>query len=185
MPYCPKCGTQVPSDAKFCTNCGATLGVSAPAAPPPPPSGYAPPGALADLGSRIVAGLIDGIIIGVIAGILGALMFAGAWTMDFFGFGWFWGLFGGMFALMALLWVIYFTYFEGTSGQTIGKKFAHIRVVKENGSACDFASALIRNILRIVDEQPAVYILGIILIASTEKRQRLGDMLAKTIVVKA
>jgi uncharacterized RDD family membrane protein YckC len=86
---------------------------------------------------------------------------------------------------MALLWVIYFTYFEGTSGQTIGKRFTQIRVVKENGSPCDFGSALIRNILRIVDEQPAVYILGIILIASTDKRQRLGDMLAKTIVVKA
>lgn len=37
MPYCPKCGNEVPADAKFCTNCGATLGQ----APPPPPPGLA------------------------------------------------------------------------------------------------------------------------------------------------
>ena len=40
MPYCPKCGTQVPSDAKFCTSCGTSLGEIAP--PAPPPSGHAP-----------------------------------------------------------------------------------------------------------------------------------------------
>jgi len=60
--------------------------------------------------------------------------------------------------------------FEGTSGQTIGKKLTHVRVIKEDGSRCDFGSALVRNIL------------GIILIAVTEKKQRLGDMLAKTVV---
>jgi len=43
----------------------------------------------------------------------------------------------------------------------------------------------VRSILRIIDSLPAIYILGIILIAATDKRQRLGDMLAKTIVVKA
>jgi len=186
MPYCPKCGSQVPGDAKFCTSCGASLEVSAPAAPPPPPSGYTPPSPLADLGSRIVAGLIDYIIIGIVAAILffvalAPLMTAPAWMMG----GWGWGWFGGMFGIQFLLWLIYFTYFEGTSGQTLGKKFAHVKVVKEDGSSCDFGSALVRSILRIIDSLPAIYILGIILIAATDKRQRLGDMLAKTIVVKA
>jgi len=37
MPYCPKCGEEVPADAKFCTSCGAPLSEV-----PPPPSGYAP-----------------------------------------------------------------------------------------------------------------------------------------------
>lgn len=97
-------------------------------------------------------------------------------------------VFGGFFLIvgvMALLWLVYFTYFEGTSGQTIGKKLTHIKVVKEDGSTCDLGSALVRNFLRIVDHLPFLYILGIILIAATDKRQRLGDMLAKTIVVKA
>ncbi|WP_455363460.1 RDD family protein [[Eubacterium] cellulosolvens] len=189
MPYCPACGKEVPSDAKFCTSCGAALGVVTPAAPPPP-SGYAPPSPLADLGSRIVAGLIDYIILGVIAAILfflafAPLMAAPAWMMGGWGATWGWGWFGGLFGTQFFLWLIYFTYFEGTSGQTIGKKFAHVRVVKEDGSSCDFGSALVRSILRIIDSLPAFYILGIILIAATDKKQRLGDMLAKTIVVKA
>jgi predicted amidophosphoribosyltransferase len=57
MPYCPECGREVPADAKFCTNCGATVGVTGPAARPP--SGHVPPIPLADVGSRIVAGIVD------------------------------------------------------------------------------------------------------------------------------
>jgi len=178
----------VPSDAKFCTNCGATLEVSTSATTPPPPSGYAPPSALADLGSRIVAGIIDYIIIAIVAGILSFLLVAPWFMVTGSGMmgtpGWFSGIWG-IVGLMWLLWLIYFTYFEGTSGQTIGKKFTHIKVVKESGAGCDFGSALIRNILRIIDHLPFLYILGIILIAATEKRQRLGDMLGKTLVVKA
>jgi hypothetical protein len=38
MPYCPKCGSEVATDARFCINCGAPLGE----VPPPPPVAYAP-----------------------------------------------------------------------------------------------------------------------------------------------
>jgi uncharacterized RDD family membrane protein YckC len=138
------------------------------------------------LGSRIVAGLIDYIILGIIAAVvtfvaITPFMTGPSWMM----YGWSWGWFGGMFGIQFLLWLIYFTYFEGTSGQTFGKRFAHIRVIKEDGSRCDYGSALIRSLLRIIDSLPAIYILGIILIAATEKKQRLGDMLAKTLVIKA
>jgi uncharacterized RDD family membrane protein YckC len=189
MTFCPKCGREVPADAKFCTNCGAPLEIAA-TPTTSASSGYAPPSPLGDLGSRIVAGIVDYIIIGIVAGILSILLVV-PWATTgpgmmgpFDTMGWasgIWGVLGVMF----LLWLIYFTYFEGTSGQTIGKKFTHIRVIKENGSRCDFGSALIRNLLRIIDHLPFLYILGIILIAATEKKQRLGDMLAKTIVVKA
>jgi hypothetical protein len=37
MPYCPKCGSEVPTEAKFCTNCGAPVGEA-----PAPPAGYTP-----------------------------------------------------------------------------------------------------------------------------------------------
>ena len=189
MPYCPKCGKEVSADAKFCANCGATLAVAGPAPSLPPPSGYVPPSPLADLGSRIVAGIVDYIIIGIIAGILAIFTLvpwalSAPWMMGGFGAAWLGGLFG-ILGLMWLLWLIYFTYFEGTSGQTIGKRVTHIRVIKEDGSKCDLGSALVRNILRIVDHLPFLYILGIILIAATEKRQRLGDMLGRTIVTKA
>ena len=156
----------------------------------PVPPGYAPPSPLADLGSRIVAGIVDYIIIGIVAGILSIFLIV-PWAMTgpsmmgtFGAAGWMSGIWG-IIGLMWLLWLVYFTYFEGTSGQTIGKKFTHIKVIKESGSKCDYGSALVRNLLRIIDHLPFLYILGIILIAATEKKQRLGDMLAKTIVVKA
>jgi len=189
MPYCPKCGKEVPADAKFCASCGAELEGTPVAATPSP--GYVPPSPLGDLGSRIVAGIIDYVIIAIIAGVLAILLFVpvmmtGPFMMGGFrsGAGWFSGMFG-IVVIMWLLWLVYFTYFEGTSGQTIGKKVSKIKVVKEDGSRCDLGSALIRNILRIIDHLPFLYLLGIVLIAATEKKQRLGDMLAKTIVVKA
>jgi uncharacterized RDD family membrane protein YckC len=188
MPYCPKCGKEVTADAKFCTNCGATLEVATATVPAPP--GYVPPSPLADLGSRIVAGIVDYIIIGIIAAIL-AIFLVVPWAITGPGImgtigaaGWFAGI-GGILVIMWLLWLIYFTYFEATSGQTIGKRLIHIKVIKEDGSRCDFGPALVRNLLRIVDYLPFLYILGIILIAATDKKQRLGDMLGKTIVVKA
>ena len=185
MAYCPKCGKEVPADAPFCANCGAALKEAVPSTQS---SAYHPPTPLADIGSRIAAGIIDYIIIAVITGILALLVFVPLRIMGGAGMMFFPAWFGGFFLIlgvMALLWLVYFTYFEGTSGQTIGKKLTHIKVVKEDGSACDIGSALVRNILRIVDHLPFLYILGIILIAATDKRQRLGDMLAKTIVVKA
>ena len=121
-----------------------------------------------------MAGIVDYIIIGIIAGVLSVLVFlpvsvvTGPGMDGGFGPGWLSGMFG-IIGVMWLLWLIYFTYFEGTSGQTIGKKLTHIRVVKEDGSRCDFGSALVRNILRIVDHLPFLYILGIILIAATDK----------------
>jgi uncharacterized RDD family membrane protein YckC len=188
MPYCPKCGKEVQADAKFCTNCGATLEPTTATAPAP--SGYAPPSPLADLGSRIVAGIVDYIIVGIAAAILSIFLvvpwaISGPGIMGTIGAaGWFAGIWG-ILGIMWLLWLVYFTYFEATSGQTIGKRFVHIKVIKEDGSKCDFGSALVRNLLRIVDYLPFLYILGIILIAATDKKQRLGDMLGKTIVTKA
>jgi len=195
MPYCQNCGKEVPADAKFCANCGAaTQGASTPAQS----LGYTPPNPLADLGSRIAAGIVDFVIIGIITVALAVALFFPFWvtstavTTGGFGMTDIFpvrtvsiGIVGGVIiVIMVFLWLIYFTYFEGTSGQTIGKKLTNIKVVKEDGSKCDFGSALVRNILRIVDQLPFLYILGIILIAATDKRQRLGDMLAKTIVVK-
>ncbi|MFV9678127.1 MAG: RDD family protein, partial [Methanosarcinales archaeon] len=86
--------------------------------------------------------------------------------------------------LNVLVWLLYFTYFEGTSGQTLGKKIMGIKVVKENGDQPSFMDALIRTILRIIDGI-AFYLVGFIVILVSEKKQRLGDMAAGTIVVEA
>jgi uncharacterized RDD family membrane protein YckC len=190
MPFCPKCAGEVPVEAKFCMNCGATLSAApaSPATPSPPTIRPTQLDDFADLGSRIIAGIVDYIIVGIVAAILFFAIFT-PWMMIsrprlgmMAGFGWGW--FGGMFLIQFVLWLMYFSYFEGTSGQTIGKRIVHVKVTKEDGLRCDLGSALVRNILRIIDHLPFLYILGIILIAVTNKKQRLGDMLARTIVVK-
>ena len=79
----------------------------------------------------------------------------------------------------------YFALLEGTKGQTIGKMFMHIKVLKEDRSQCDLFAAIIRNLLRIIDGLPGIYIIGIISISMSDKSQRIGDRIAKTVVVKS
>ena len=72
---------------------------------------------------------------------------------------------------------------EGLYGQTVGKKICKIKVIKENSEPCDLHASFIRNILRIVDGI-GIYLVGAILILRSNKKQRLGDRLARTVIVK-
>ncbi len=87
--------------------------------------------------------------------------------------------------ILAVIGFVYFVIMEGTAGKTVGKMVCGIRVVKEDGSPCDMHASFIRNILRIVDSLPFAYLVGVILISGSDKKQRLGDRTAKTVVVKA
>jgi uncharacterized RDD family membrane protein YckC len=60
-----------------------------------------------------------------------------------------------------------------------------IKVADESGGSLDSGRIVVRNILRIVDWLPFLYIIGFILLATSNGRQRLGDLVAKTVVVKA
>lgn len=86
--------------------------------------------------------------------------------------------------LFFLIYIGYYTYLEGTRGQTVGKMVTKIKVVREDGGAIDISAAFIRNILRIIDGF-FVYLVGAILIWRSSKKQRLGDMIARTVVVRA
>ena len=90
--------------------------------------------------------------------------------------------------LGSLLWIVfflvYYVYMEGSRGQTIGKMLTRIKVVSEDGGKINMNQALIRNVLRIIDAI-AFYLVGAVLIWRSEKKQRLGDSVAKTIVIKA
>jgi uncharacterized RDD family membrane protein YckC len=84
-----------------------------------------------------------------------------------------------------LLSLVYFTLFEGTAGQTPGKKMQSIRVVDEVSlKPVGMQRALIRNLLRLVDVLPVFYIVGFILTAVDDRKRRLGDRLVHTIVIK-
>jgi len=90
-----------------------------------------------------------------------------------------------LMAASALIGLLYFVLLEGLTGATIGKRLLKIKVVRQDGAPCGIGPALMRTILRIIDVLPFLYIIGMILIARSPLKQRLGDRVAKTIVVKA
>ena len=92
--------------------------------------------------------------------------------------GWGFGL------LSFIIFLAYFTYLEGSKGQTIGKMVTKIKVVGEDGEMINMNQAFTRNILRVIDGLLA-YLIGAILIWRSDKKQRLGDRIAKTVVIKA
>ena len=82
--------------------------------------------------------------------------------------------------------ICYYLLLEGFTGYTLGKFALRIQAVDQNGRPPGFVKSLLRTLLRIVDTNP--FLLGgvpagICVLASREK-QRLGDMAAKTYVVK-
>jgi uncharacterized RDD family membrane protein YckC len=78
----------------------------------------------------------------------------------------------------------YFILFEWLlNGQTPGKRVLHIRVIKHGGYALRFLDTLLRNLLRVVDFLPLFYGVGLTSILLTRESQRLGDLVAGTLVV--
>lgn len=68
-------------------------------------------------------------------------------------------------------------------GQTIGKRALKIKVISEDGRVPSYKQAIIRNLLRVWDGI-FFYAVGISRISRSEKGQRFGDEIAKTIVVE-
>jgi uncharacterized RDD family membrane protein YckC len=89
----------------------------------------------------------------------------------------------------------YFTYFEaGKRGATIGKRALGLRVIDRSGNNITKGQAFIRNILRLVDMLPGMpstaagvligsFGLGFFCCLFTKKFQRVGDLVANTLVV--
>ena len=90
--------------------------------------------------------------------------------------------------LFAVQWV-YFAAFEAWRGQTPGKAALGLRVVTTTGRAVGLSAAVLRNVLRAADALPLAYTAGFLSIAgfvamiATRRFQRLGDLVAGTMVV--
>ncbi|OAS16047.1 RDD family protein [Paenibacillus oryzisoli] len=96
----------------------------------------------------------------------------------------------GVYQKTLWLWVaLLFSYIflmEGLLGWTIGKWLFRIRVVNVEGKAPGLVKAFIRTLLKVLEANPMMFgggIAGIVALIS-KKRHRIGDMLAKTYVVK-
>lgn len=91
-----------------------------------------------------------------------------------------------MILLLFLTFAGYFAFFEWLwSGQTPGKRWMKLRVIREDGRPITFWEASVRNLLRSLDMMPApFYSIGLISVFMNGRDQRVGDMVAGTVVVR-
>src|SRR3984957_7018308 len=135
---------------------------------------------LAGLGSRASAYLIDvlvQVIVDLIAFLaLSALVFSSTSAY----------VEAGIYSL--ILFVVtfgYFVMFETLdSGRSLGKRALGIRVTRIDGSGVTFRASLVRNLLRVLYVVPIFYLVDALLILASKRNQRLGDLLAGTLVIR-
>ena len=84
-----------------------------------------------------------------------------------FGFQW------GYFNLFEWLW----------NGQTPGKRLLHLRVIKVDGTPVSWIDVLLRNLSRPIDTFGPMGLIGLLMIFVSRKAQRLGDLMARTLVI--
>ncbi len=79
----------------------------------------------------------------------------------------------------------YFLIFETLfRGRTPGKQLTRLRVVCDGGNVLGWRQSLLRNLLRMVDSLPAGYLVGVVAMLISPRMQRLGDLVAGTIVIR-
>jgi uncharacterized RDD family membrane protein YckC len=131
------------------------------------------------IGPRLVAQIVDTVVLVVLFLLVGFVL-SGSFAFEYQGEAAY-----PFLTAYGLIVILYYAILEGTMGATVGKKVVKIKVVKDDGSACGIGPAFVRTLLRVIDALPFLYIIGLVLIARSEKKQRLGDRLAGTLVVKA
>ncbi|MGB2663878.1 MAG: RDD family protein [Candidatus Acidiferrum sp.] len=139
---------------------------------------------IAGLGSRFLALLADTaiqIVLGFIVLIVGMTIGAGVAVFGDLGPQW---VIAIVIVLIFLLNSGYFALFEiFWNGQTPGKRYVQLRVIKDDGRPIGAYEAIVRNALRLVDMLPAMYGIGLLSIFVSRQSKRLGDFVAGTVVV--
>jgi uncharacterized RDD family membrane protein YckC len=113
-------------------------------------------GAPGDLGTRLVARIIDGIVLGIVNGILGSILFGGFLNPYAFSFAGFGGRFFLYLLIGAAISIAYFAFMESSRGQTIGKMAMSLRTEGPNGGNPTMEQALKRNAFYILNIVPIV-----------------------------
>ncbi len=132
-----------------------------------PTGGSGPSGPRAGFWRRFVAALLDGITLAVVGGILGAILSDSQ---------------NAATGITTLLGIVYYTYLEGSSGQTLGKKALGIRVIDlGGGGSIGYGRAFIRYIGRYVSG--IVLLLGYLWMLWDKEKQTWHDKFANSVVV--
>lgn len=86
---------------------------------------------------------------------------------------------GGLLLLLLLIWFVYFTFFEAVWGMTPGKKLSYLRAIRKDGGKIHWWQAAVRAFLSLFEYNP----IGAFVIWVTPLKQRIGDLIAGTLVV--
>ncbi len=138
--------------------------------------------AVAGIGSRFLAALVDTLIIGVIQALVYGLLFSiiissqndqlESWLIALFGL-----------LAFVLLWG-YYVFFELLwNGQSPGKRWVGLRVIRTDGTPIALTESLVRNLVRLIDFMPMAYGFGVVTMFLNSQARRLGDLAAGTLVV--
>jgi len=141
---------------------------------------------LANVGSRTLAILVDLALGGLVLFIVYALsMLLARNTVD----DWLTKFSANAFKTVLMLLVFgfqwgYFNFFEWLwNGQTPGKRLLSLRVIKVDGSPVSAVDVLLRNLSRPIDTLGPMGLIGLVMIFVSRKAQRLGDLMARTLVI--
>ncbi|MBV6440453.1 MAG: RDD family protein [Haliscomenobacteraceae bacterium CHB4] len=132
---------------------------------------------LAPLRERMLAWLLDWVIV-----IVGYIILYQIFSL-LFG-----GISDGAIAFFLLPLLVYFLYhilFEiWNGGQTPGKMVMNTKVVRLDGKDPEWSDVVLRALLQLVDSLFSAGVVGVLLIKTTRKSQRFGDMAANTTVIR-
>ena len=204
--FCPQCGRESQPGATYCKNCGAALGADAtraPVADPPPPDVVtapvaatptvaaaptaAPASAVASalavvryggFWRRFMAFWVDAILIGLAGALVQVSLGAGLFESDFSP-----QLVLSNFISLVIGWLYSALLESGPRQATLGQMIIGIQVTDLEHRRISFARATGRHFAQILSV--VILCIGYLMIAFTEKKQGLHDMLAGCLVVRA
>jgi uncharacterized RDD family membrane protein YckC len=143
---------------------------------------------VAGIGSRFLAAIVDTLLIVVLQAIvyatllLMARVLAGGLDLaDSFFVNWLVAILGLLAFLF--LWGYYVLFEMLWNGQSPGKRWVGLRVIRTDGTPISFVESLVRNLVRLVDFMPGFYGVGLVTMFINAQARRLGDLAAGTIVV--
>ncbi len=138
---------------------------------------------LAGVGSRTQALIVDYLIWGfalfILLVIWAFLLLQVTWLQSDTIRPWFFAI---QLSILFAVYIGYFVVFETLwRGQTPGKRYAKIRVIRDDGRNVGLQQSILRSLLRPIDD---ILFLGLLLIIFTTQEKRLGDLVAGTIVIQ-
>lgn len=143
---------------------------------------------VAGIATRFMAGFVDTIILTLIQACIYAVILAVAavsldeitdsdallmWTLAVVGL-----------TNFVVSWGYYMFFELRWNGQSPGKRWVGLRVIRTDGAPITLSESVIRNIVRLVDMLPTSYGIGVVTMFINSQCRRVGDIAAGTVVIR-